>query len=337
MLNPMLSKPGMTSRKDPITGDWVLHNPKSGDITRVNLKGEIAPKAGMPDLVDIKITDYCPISSCAVRARCYMSSTTKGKHARLCDWTKGDEYQTKTPVGLKAILDVLQKAGATQIVYGGGEPTEHPQIGVILKETKSKGFTTGVTTRNYQLHSHKDFTSNWSAGICDNLDSIAFSCNSIADLQQVSVVRDEMAKLDKAPVVYIQHILELTPQADLIDFMDECKRLGLNYLTLLGYKDFGFGAKVKRPHHYDSSWLKAAKDSGLRIGLDSIAVRQWNEELVSMGIKSDFLQAREGAYSCYVDAVRAVIAPSSFCAPEAEVKIQRGFSSEWFLKQFERF
>lgn len=312
----------------------MLHNPESGDITRVNLKGEIAPKAGMPDLVDIKITDYCPISSCAVRSRCYMSSTTKGKHARFYDWDKGDDYQTDTPVriGLVAILDVLKKAGATQIVYGGGEPTEHPRIRNILMNTKSNGFTTGITTRNYQLHSHKDFN-----GICANLDSIAFSCNSIADLQQVSVVRDEMAKLEKAPAVYIQHILELTPQADLIAFMDECKRLGLNYLTLLGYKDFGFGAKVKRPHPYDSSWLKSAKDSGLRIGLDSIAVRQWNEELVSMGVKSDFLQAREGAYSCYVDAVRAVVAPSSFCAPEAEVKIQQGFSSEWFLKQFERF
>lgn len=336
MLNPMLSKPGMTSRKDPVTGDWVLHNPKSGYITRVNLKGEVAPKAGMPDLVDIKITDYCPISSCAVRARCYMSSTTKGKHARIYNWDKGDEYQTTTPVGIETVLEVLQKAGATQIVYGGGEPTEHPRIRNILMNTKSKGFTTGITTRNYQLHLHKDFGDPY-YGICANLDSIAFSCNSIADLQQVSVVRDEMAKLEKSPVVYIQNILELTPQAELVAFMDECKRLGLNYLTLLGYKDFGFGAKVKRPHPYDSSWLKAAKDSGLRIGLDSIAVRQWNEELVSMGVKLDFLQAREGAYSCYVDAVRAVVAPSSFCAPEAEVKIQQGFNSDWFIKQFERF
>ena len=103
------------------------------------------------------------------------------------------------------------------------------------------------------------------------------------------------------------------------DFLEELKNYKDLYpiwgLTYLGYKDFGF-AQNKPAHEFPVNWIDILeefnKKTYIKIGVDSIIVNKYREQLLSAGIKSHFLVGKEGKQTCYVDAVTMKIQPSSF-------------------------
>ena len=83
-------------------------DPKSGEKVRYNLKGcDTEVFLETPELVDIKITDYCPYGC----TYCYQNSTLDGLHAKWED--------------LSAMVEKMKREHVFELAIGGGEPTLH--------------------------------------------------------------------------------------------------------------------------------------------------------------------------------------------------------------------
>jgi hypothetical protein len=117
-------------RKDP-KGFWtILRSSEYGPVIKARF-GEEATKATTPELVDIKITDFCA-KGCAF---CYQGSTTKGARASKETLVKA--------------VDTLSALGVMEVAIGGGEPSTHPDLEFFLQELRSCRIIPNVTTRDY--------------------------------------------------------------------------------------------------------------------------------------------------------------------------------------------
>ena len=119
------------ARKDPKYGYWVLFDQRDGAKIRMSFDGRDTKRSSLPELVDLKITDYCD-KGCTY---CYQNSSKEGKHADYHD--------------IYAILDALEDMQVLEIALGGGCPTHHPDFHRILREVKGRGIVPNFTTRNY--------------------------------------------------------------------------------------------------------------------------------------------------------------------------------------------
>jgi hypothetical protein len=112
-------------------------------------------------------------------------------------------------------------------------------------------------------------------------------------------------------------------------------------ITLLGYKDFGFG-KGGQKFSYPDEWIAFVKSvhekTRLNIGIDSVMVRNWREKLIEFGIKDYFLVGTEGKSTCYVDAVKQKMYSSSFSDEEGLPMPKNKYDKTVdFLKNFATF
>lgn len=290
--------------RDDANEDYVLQLKSRGTVFRVSFSNdEETKKSSIPTLVDISITSYCD-KGCKF---CYQSSSINGKHA--------DKYR------VFEILSSLKNAGTLEIVIGGGEPTSHPDFVEILKYAEDLGLTVSFTTRNYKLDEHKDIVT-----ILGCTNSIAFSCNTVDDVEAVSQYRRRLdaRHIWNHPNMTIQNILGLDDLFGLETFLNKCSdSWHTTNISLLGYKDFGFG-KNHEPKNIDG-WIDVAKKFtniendddeddkyNLSFGIDSIVVKKYKDDLISSGVDYRTLVAEEGKFSCYIDAVKNTIASSSF-------------------------
>lgn len=119
-----------TARKDP-AGFWTLFCARDGRKVRLSFDdGVDAGKSSLPELVDLKITDFCAFGC----KYCYQGSTVDGKHADF-------RYLKKAIVALGSI-------GCFEVAIGGGEPTAHPRFLDILRLCVSNGVSPSFSTRN---------------------------------------------------------------------------------------------------------------------------------------------------------------------------------------------
>ena len=253
-------------------------------------------KSGFPYLVDIKISDFCPFG-CEF---CFQSSTKKGQHA--------DRYFLGN-----TLVNTLYKAGVLEVNFGGGETTLYDGGGYgtleyILSCYKYKKFKVGVTTKNYNWHKSKDF-----AACIKLIDSVAISVNSLEDLKAVEELEGEIHKFSDA-TIYYQCIFELVPYEQFQEFIKKVSQKYKANVTLLGYKDFGFG-KGGHKYNYPDEWITFVRDihkeNELNIGIDSKMVENWRQKLIDFGIPSYYLVGTEGKSTCYIDAVKKKMYSSS--------------------------
>ena len=100
------------ARKDVEKNYWTLFNKKCGSKMRFSFDSQKVPqKATAPELVDIKITDYCPYE-CEF---CYQDSTLKGKHASMESIKK-----IATELGKAQVLEVACLAEGTKVLSKKG-------------------------------------------------------------------------------------------------------------------------------------------------------------------------------------------------------------------------
>lgn len=305
---------------DSENDDFVLQNVYNGDKIRISFNSnQKTTKSSFPELVDLKITDYCNYG-CVF---CYQSSTKEGKHASL--------------VNIEKTIKMLSNSGTMEIAIGGGEPTSHPNLLQILQTIKNHNMMACFTTKNFNMHESADFED-----ILKTTNSIAFSCNSIAEIEKVQLIKEAMLVVDTypRPVVYIQMIPELMSDVNFdkaLQYVSD--KMFKTPVTLLGYKDFGFGESYKPKNKFaNSEWIKTIKKysnkNGIKFGIDSVLVSKWKQELINNNVDPLALVGEEGKFSCYLDAVNMTIHKSSF---SKEAGIQLTGDEKNIKEQFSTF
>lgn len=301
---------------DDSAEDYVLQNKNKGSLVRLSFGNqEDTKKAKFPTLVDISITSFCD-RGCKF---CYQSSTTSGNHADVNI--------------VKNILTELRNNNCLEVVFGGGEPTSHPDFSEIVEFANKLGFVVGVTTKNYNLLNYPDIQT-----VLSHINTLAISCNSISECKKAAHVFDGIEDFMISPEAYFQTVLGLNDTYELSELI-QCVYDNSNYysrnLNLLGYKDFGFG-KNESPKDV-SGWINVVKEINeidkyrkLDIGVDSIVVKKYRQELLDAGVDYRNLVGEEGKFSCYIDCVKNTIAASSFTDTTFD------FDSNW-LQTFKSF
>lgn len=293
------------ARKD---GDvWVFFNQNTGNKIRFSFKKDVEyNKSSLPELVDIKITDFCPYN-CPF---CYQNSTAVGKHASMYT--------------ISNCAQMLSERKVFEVAIGGGEPTLHPEFVNILKIFRSKNVIPNFTTRNLQwLRSeHKNDILNFSG-------SFAVSTEKTEDIIKLSnaLSYHEVPK-SKASLQFVVGATDEWTFRQLIETAIEHK---LSY-TLLGYKSTGrgdeFQPKITAEQCWDIIQKLKSKHSYMRVGIDTVLAEQLQSKL-SQSVDRMFYHTRDGVFSCYIDAVQCKMAPSSYCNPSQYVELKLGLHNNF--------
>ena len=298
---------------DELNDDFILQYNENGNKVRVSFNNNNQTrKSSFPELVDLKITDNCDYG-CAF---CYQSSTKEGKHGDINN--------------IENIIKTLSNSNVMEIAIGGGEPTMHPNLLRILQNIRSRNIIACFTTKNFEE-------------IIKTSNSIAFSCNSSAEIEKVEIIQDAIGALElysnEKAKIYIQMIPELMSNSAFDKALTTISKMYDVSVTLLGYKDFGFGEKYAPKNRFkDSSWIDTVKKhSGeykINFGIDSVLVSKWKDALIEKGVDPLAMVGEEGKFSCYVDAVSMTIHKSSF---SKDAGIQLTGEEETIKEQFATF
>lgn len=288
------------ARKDP-AGFWTIFNRKTGAKVRFSFdrNAPVPTKAYSPELVDIKITDFCPYD-CAF---CYQDSTAKGTHANR---------ET-----MRRLASALGDAKVFEVAIGGGEPTLHPHFIEILEDFKRENIVPNFTTKNLAWLRDRELFPR----IMEMCGSFAFSVSKrdeIENLKRLATINE----IDSSRI-NIQYVMGSTNKWDFGHILDQCGEAGFS-ITLLGYKDVGRGSSFKPEDH--KGWIKQVKEASdksyVQVRIDTALAEQYDAELKENKVPEFMYHTKEGKFSLYVDAVSNKIGPSSYCNPLLMRRVQ---------------
>jgi len=284
----------MVARKDEQGGYWTLFDRNDGTKIRFSFdtptsRKEVT-KASAPELVDIKITDFCPYN-CAF---CYQGSTGGGKHADV-----GMFYR---------IAETLGQLRVFEVAIGGGEPTLHPKFLQILDAFKSRGIVANFTTKN--LAWLRDAMA-WPK-IMEKIGAFAFSVDDEKDVEQLAALL-EVNGIDTSQAS-VQYVMGSTDVYKMERIIEKAADARLR-ITLLGYKTTGRGSSFKPQPYKD--WVKRVKKlyeqkHYFTLGIDTALAKESGGELADERIPTKLYATDEGKFSMYIDAVDGKIAASSY-------------------------
>jgi len=276
-------------RKDPVTGYWLLFDQRSGDKIRFRFDDEPITYASLPELVDIKITDYCD-RECSY---CYTDSTCNGKHAKLKN--------------IKRIIDALAKLEVPEIVLGGGEPTKHPGIREILKYIRRAGIVPNFTTRNLDWFNEKNVKlfKKCCGKVAFSADDHEWTLQRIRSLIDIHGLR----------CTAIQVVDKVNNLVKVARYM---RRYELSNLMCLGFKECGRGKEyiAKYGVEHKVSFADVRKSSqtrwGYGVSVDTKYIVDHYDEIEAEGISPLLYTQYEGQFSMFIDAVNGTMAESSY-------------------------
>lgn len=269
-------------------------------------------KATVPELVDLKITDKCPYN-CAF---CYQGSTPEGKDGK----------------NISTILTALARMGVFEIAIGGGEPTHARDFASVIHDAKEKGLTPNFTTFGTDWLAKPEIVE--AAKLCGG---IGVSVENADHIRKALKIRDVVLP---GPVVQVQHVVGSQPLSVLDGLLSEARAQKLPIL-LLGFKTTGRGATFK-PQPMDGIGEVLAKHfkegktkHDLRLSVDTAFVDAHMPLLGALDVPEILVTSPEGKFSMYIDAVKQVVGPSSYCDPRAyEVLPEYGWGREDDLAQY---
>ncbi len=289
-VNKMRENRFTVAKHDPL-GYWVLFNRKNGTRLRVAFDDNAEMRcASSPDLVDIKITDYCE-HNCPF---CYQGSSKDGRHA---------EY--------KFILKVIEALGELEvfeIAIGGGDPTKHPDFCEILYDCKNNNIVPNFTTRNYDWFLNNDNLKVFK----ETCGRVAFSADRISDLSRINAIT---TCCDIKDMVTVQVIDGKDDVLEIIKQNIGC--LGKNLpITILGMKEGGRCTdnidKYKNKHSVTFSEILDVAGYGCDIIVDTKYIKDHKKEIEDAEICRVLYYPEEGVYSMYIDAVEKTMNKSSY-------------------------
>lgn len=240
-------------------------------------------KARVPELVDIKINNYCPFA-CSF---CYQGSTPSGDHSTLEQMT--------------FVAEQMGKHRVFEVALGGGEPTMHPHFKEILSLFHDNGVVPNFTTKNLGYIRRE-----WSS-IEHLVGAFAYSAETAKDVfNAATMFRD----VDPSKV-NLHYVMGLGNQEHFETYLRTAKIFGYR-VTLLGYKTSGRGGDVK-PHNYDW-WIEsvgslASAGKCPTLSIDTPLAAEYDGK---MPVSKRLYHTREGAVSMYIDAPAMLMGASSF-------------------------
>lgn len=284
----------LVARWDSQYAFWTLFNRRSGGKMRlafddITLQRKVT-RAETPELVDIKITDYCT-AGCAF---CYQDSTPEGVHGNTA-------Y-------IKRVLDTLSELQVFEAALGGGETTQHPDFVEILQYARDKHIVPNFTTKRLDWLRNKALRTR----VLELCGAFAYSATSEKDVK--NLIR-QLAQSDcPASKAMVQCVMGVVQLDELARILHTCAEANIR-VTLLGYKTAGRGKSVMPSLYKD--WFTvvervAEKDTYLQIGIDTALAEQFDAQLKARGVDTRFYHVLEGAFSAYVDAVKGSMGPSSY-------------------------
>lgn len=285
-----------TCRKD--NDYWTLFNKNNGTKIRISFNKPVGftPKKSItPELVDVKITDYCPFAC----SYCYQGSTKNGLH-----------------VDLNVISNLaycLGKLEVFEVALGGGEPTMHPEFVDILKVFNRYGVVPNFTTRSTAWITDDNLRNE----ILSNAGSFAFSVNNGKEATKVLKLclgKNIPTSIWAGRGLVFHYVIGTGTFDDFKSIVDIANN-GDVPLTLLGYKTNGRGASATQ--HDNSDWLNYLMSLGPHmrptIGIDTKLANDFEKELAKHNIQDSLFTLEEGKFSMYIDAVNGIVGPSSYC------------------------
>ena len=311
---------GLVARKSG--ENWALFQRANGAKVRLSL-GLDGPKfseypSEAPELVDIKITDYCGFG-CAF---CYQGSTKTGRHADVAI--------------LYNAIEELAKAEVFEVAVGGGEPTEHPDFVNILHKCREVGIVPNFTTRSFSWLNGENV-----AEILSLCGSFAFSVQTEKEVRRLGEVlvsfKNREVHPGGPPRYSVQLVEGVVPVDEAVHIFDEARAQRLR-VTLLAYKTTGRGA-LYAPEHLNEGkgWfpeilkrLMTNRIPGVTLAIDTPLAAKYQDLLEASGIKSYLYETEEGNHSMYYDAVEGAYAPSSHEAGGMSGEGSMADALKWF-------
>jgi hypothetical protein len=289
------------ARKDK--GYWAVFNQSNGTKIRFTLNGSHPDyiKSTTPELVDVKITDYCE-TGCSF---CYQGSSTKGKHATLDN--------------MSHIIKTLGDANIFEVAIGGGEPTTHPDFIQILEQFRKQDIIPNFTTRNIE------YVRKNSKQLDELGANYAVSISNSEDILNTTKDAPQYYKFN------FQYVMGSSSIHDFYDIITHMQGLSNARITLLDFKPVGRGESFD-PNYYNN-WLigltlKLAGDKikDIEIGIDTGLARKYEKELLHIGIDEKLFETKEGCFSMYIDAVNMTMAKDSYSQEDNQIS---PFNDKW--------
>lgn len=260
-----------------------LYDPSNGHLLQYvsdDYVGE-PTKFPSPNLTDLKITDACDLG-CKF---CYQGSTSAGKGPR--------------PDLVSRLPQALADLGVFEVAIGGGEPTQWDGLLDIMKAFRAAKVTPNFTTKNYKLI------------LAGGLEPFARVAGAFAvSIQSPTTLRKLLPHLKPLQAfckVHLQVVVGVVGTEELRKIAQCYQEADLDCLTLLGFKEVGFGATYSNRKECD--WIAAIE------GVDGVAVDSalaaQNLELMAQFPPTSWGHT-EGGSNLYVDAVSGTCAPSSY-------------------------
>lgn len=303
---------------------WLLFNRDNGNKIRFSFDSNAleTKKAKVPELVDIKITDYCPYD-CDF---CYQDSTLSGKHAKVED--------------MKKIVNELNKKEVLEVALGGGETTLHPEFINILKEFYDNKVVPNFTTKNHNLLRQEN-----AQEILKYCGAIAFSVENSNEMKKVILSQKQINienKIDLGYISYYNHddkkewtskvvfqiVLGVQSEEEFKKMLGIAKEFDVK-VTLLGFKEYGRGQEFA-PYKYDN-WLEIVKPflNNGNISIDTALAGEFSDLLEKEKVPKNTYHTVEGAFSLYIDAVKMEMAPSSYIGKEQSKKFDENWIEQY--------
>lgn len=303
-------------RWDPL-GYWSLYSRHGGHRLRLSFSRDANPhvvpfRGTWPELADVKLTDRCA-RGCTY---CSQDSRPDGAHA---------SYES-----VKAVLASLAEARVFEVVFGGGEPTAHPDFFRILGEAQRLGLRAAFTTRSLDWLPKAEMAQvNWDAV------SWAFSVDSAAEVHRAWRATEVVRRGRRGAGLSAIHVVMGTEASEpdaLLDIAAACDQHRLT-LVLLGFKASGRG-KGRVPSS-TAHWLETLSAGGPRsVSIDAKLAAEYEVELRRRGVPDWLYEVDDGRYSMHIDAVRGRCGPSSYCdegdffpLPQGPESIRRAFET----------
>lgn len=255
-------------------------------------------KASKPELVDLKITDYCSFN-CSF---CYQGSSVLGKHAKM--------------ENVDFVINELAKAKVFEVAIGGGDPLEYDDIVEVLQKFHAAGIVPNFTTK-FPGKLRKIWPE-----IEHIVGGFAYSAETPGQIRAAaSLFTKGGIPLSKANLHYV---MGLGDREHFRNYLEAANEVGLR-VTLLGYKTSGRGKDVV-PFPYDW-WMEEVTDLVSRgvcpsLSIDTPLAEAYADELP---VDHTHFHTLEGAFSLYIDMVSMEMGASSFDEKEELVP----FDSNW--------
>lgn len=275
---------------------WTIFSRQSGLKIRMSFEDDAEPlaKGETPELVDIKITDYCPIG-CHF---CYQGSTKEGLHATFS--------------AIENVAESMRDMEVFEVAIGGGEPTMHPQFVESLQAFHVRGVVPNFTTRSMAwfkdeavVHAVLAFCGGFAFSV-DTREQAERVCRAVPDKLREKLV--------------FHHVMGTASEDEFRSLVQYSGDWGIP-ITLLGYKTTGRGSEFD-PVEY-RSWFDRSVFEGRRVSIDTALAAQVKDRLDELEVPEWCYHLEEGKTSMYIDCVKRSVAPSSFCGPEYERRLEK--------------